>query len=150
MNKFPLTKRRNSNRKPSGFTLVELMIVVAIIAILAAISYPSYTKYVQRGKRAEGRAYLMNAAALLERYYSDNNRYATATNTMPPTVAAAAGATSESGYYTGSMTVATPWQSYTITAAPTFVDTDCGSLTLTQTGTRGVTGTKSVSECWGK
>lgn len=151
MSKFPLPKKHNSTGKQAGFTLIELMIVVAIVAILAAVSFPSYTKYVQRGNRAEGRAYLMNAAALLERYYSDNNRYATVTNTMPPTVATAAGATSETGKYTGSMTVATPWQTYTITATQSFNDTDCGNLTLTHAGVKGRSGTAmSVSDCWGK
>lgn len=136
--------------KKLGFTLIELMIVVAIITILAAIAFPSYTSYVQRANRAEGRAYLMNAAALLERYYSDSNRYAIATNTMPTSVATAAGATSETGKYTGSMTVATPWQTYTLIATQNFNDTECGNLTLTQSGVKGVTGSKSVSECWGK
>jgi type IV pilus assembly protein PilE len=151
MSKFPLAMKHKPTKKQTGFTLIELMIVVAIIAILAAISFPSYTKYVQRGNRAEGRAYLMNAAALLERYYSDNNRYAIAANTMPATVAAAAGATSETGKYTGSMTVATPYQTYTITATQSFNDTDCGNLTLTQAGVKGRSGTVlSVSDCWGK
>lgn len=139
----------NRNKK-SGFTLIELMIVVAIVAVLAAIAIPSYSSYVMRGKRAEGRAYLMDAAALLERYYSDNNVYATAANTMPGTVATAAGATSESGYYTGSMTVSTPFQTYTIIATQNFNDTDCGNLTLTHDGTKGNTGSSSVSDCWGK
>ncbi len=151
MSKISLTMKHNSINKQTGFSLIELMIVVAIVAILAAVSFPSYTKYVQRGNRAEGRAYLLNAAALLERYYSDNNRYATVANTMPPTVAAAAGATSETGKYTGSMTVASPWQTYTLTASNNFNDVDCGNLTLTQAGVKGRTGSAmSVQDCWGK
>lgn len=145
------SKNKSSVCRSSGFTLIELMIVVAIVAIISAVAFPSYTDYVKRGNRAEGRAYLMNAAALLERYYSDNNRYATATNTMPANVATAAGATSETGKYTGSMTVATPWQTYTLTATQNFNDTDCGNLTLTQAGVKGRTGTAlTVDECWGK
>lgn len=144
---YKLAKNKKNN---SGFTLIELMVTVAIVAVLAAIAIPSYNDYVMRGKRAEGRAYLMDAAALLERYYSDNNLYARATNTMPGTVATAAGATSESGYYTGSMTVSTPFQTYTITATQNFNDTDCGNLTLTHDGTKGNTGSSSVSDCWGK
>lgn len=141
------------NKKPTsgiGFTLIELMIVVAILGIIAAVALPSYSNYVKRGHRSEGRAYLMNAAALLERYYSDNNQYAIATDTMPASVAADAGATSETGKYTGSMTVASPFQIYTLTATQNFNDTECGNLTLAHDGTRGVTGTSSVSECWGK
>jgi type IV pilus assembly protein PilE len=148
---FQIKLKNKSTKKQGGFTLLELMIVVAIVAILAAIAFPSYTNYVQRGNRAEGRAYLMNAAALLERYYSDNNRYATAANTMPATVAAAAGATSETGKYTGSMTVSTPYQTYTLTATQNFNDVDCGNLTLTHAGVKGRTGAgMSVDDCWGK
>jgi type IV pilus assembly protein PilE len=138
-------------RKELGFSLMELMIVVAIIGILVGVALPAYQEYGKRGNRSEGRAYLLNAAALLERYYSDNNVYATAANTMPPSVATAAGATSETGKYTGSMTVASPFQAYTLTATQNFNDTDCGNLTLTQAGVKGRTGTAmSVTDCWGK
>jgi type IV pilus assembly protein PilE len=139
------------HKKSLGFSLIELMIVVAIVGILVGVALPAYQDYVKRGNRSEGRAYLMNAAALLERYYSDNNVYATAANTMPPSVATAAGATSETGKYTGSMAVTTPYQTYVITAAQNFNDTDCGDLTLTQAGVKGRTGTAmSLKDCWGK
>lgn len=138
-------------KKEWGITLLELMIVVAIIGILAGVALPAYQDYTKRGNRSEGRAYLLNAAALLERYYSDNNVYATAANTMPTSVATAAGATSETGKYTGSMTVASPYQTYTLTATQNFNDTDCGNLTLTQAGVKGRTGSAmSVEDCWGK
>lgn len=130
----------------SGFTLIELMIVVLIMGILAAIGYPSYTQYVLRGKRAEGRAMLMDSAAKLERYYSDNNKY---TGTLSD---AKINSTSENGYYNISITSSGTFQTYTLTASPAapFTDPDCGNLTLDQTGARGITGTASTKDCWGR
>lgn len=58
-----------------GFTLVELMIVVALIGILAAIVYPSYQNYVRETHRTNAQAALTEASAVIERYFSDNNTY---------------------------------------------------------------------------
>lgn len=135
--------------KQLGITLIELMIVVAIIGILAGIAYPSYTKYVERSKRSEARAALMDAAARLERFYSDNNRYATANNTFP--AAAGVVTTSENGHYTLTLNTTGSYQDFTITATPqTFTDNTCGNLTLAANGTKGITGSGSVGDCWGR
>lgn len=58
-----------------GFTLVELMIVVAVIAFLAAVAYPSYTAYVIRGKLAEGTSALSDGRVKIEQYFQDNRTY---------------------------------------------------------------------------
>lgn len=64
--------------RSSGFTLIEMMIVVAIIAILAAVAVPSYTGYVQRGKLAEATATLSDLRVRLEQWYQDNRKYTNA------------------------------------------------------------------------
>jgi len=63
-------------RRAPGFTLVELMIVLAIIAILTAIGYPSYQSYIQRGVRSQAQQFLMDLAQRQEQYYLDNRSYA--------------------------------------------------------------------------
>jgi type IV pilus assembly protein PilE len=60
-----------------GFTLIELMIVVAIIGILSALALPAYTEYVNRGKRADARAALLQMAQYMQRFYAANDRFNT-------------------------------------------------------------------------
>ncbi|MGB2833790.1 MAG: type IV pilin protein [Methylotenera sp.] len=67
-----LNKPRNVQ---SGFTLIEVMIVVAIIGILASIAMPAYTDYVKRGKAAEATSTLANLRVQMEQYYQDNRTY---------------------------------------------------------------------------
>ncbi len=131
---------------PRGFTLIELMIVVAIIAILAAIAYPSYINYVQRTRRADGHEMLMRMAAAQERYYTNYNKYAkTADLGMGATPA------SEEGYYTVVVTPDEPDQTFVLTATPQgaqAVDA-CGKLVLSNTGVKTAPDdTGKNGKCW--
>lgn len=133
-------------QKSKGFTLIEVMIVVAIVGILAAIAYPSYDEYVKRGNRAEGQALLTDAAARQERFYSQNYKYTTA-------IAELYGGTgtsksSETNKYTLAITSGAGDGGYTLTANAQFTDTKCGNLTLNALGIRGENGSKDVDYCW--
>jgi type IV pilus assembly protein PilE len=62
--------------KQSGFTLIELMIVVAIVGILASIALPAYTDYVKRSKAAEATSALADLRVRMEQFFQDNRTYA--------------------------------------------------------------------------
>ena len=74
-------------RRIGGFTLIELMIVVAIVAILARVALPIYSDYVLRGRLVDATNLLASMRAQMEQYYQDNRTYATSGGFNPPCVA---------------------------------------------------------------
>lgn len=74
--KAPLHRSMHmAGRHRGGFTLIELMIVVAIVAVLAAIAIPQYRKYIQKSNRATAKSALLDLSRREETYYSTNNSY---------------------------------------------------------------------------
>lgn len=147
----------NTFKRLAGFTLIELMIVVAMIGILATIAYPSYTEYVARAKRADGKAGLLNLQLAQEKYRANCPQYATGIHATTLTCIAGgthnlvASTSSSDGYYTLSITAGTA-TAYTLTATPTFTDAKCGTLGINTslTNPKTKTGTDTVENCWGK
>ncbi len=142
--------RRFRPTSAAGFTLIELMIVVAVVAILAAVSYPSYVQYVVRANRAAAQAYMLEVTGLQQRYLLDARAYAadmaTLGATVPPNVS--------SSYTITTAVTAGPPPGFTVTATPVAGgsqarnDTKCGTLTISDTGAKTASGSGGVATCW--
>lgn len=72
-------------KKTTGFTLVELMIVIAIIAILAAVSYPAYNRYVDKARRIDAQKSLLEASQAMQRFYAEQSPFTYAGATLGAT-----------------------------------------------------------------
>lgn len=126
-----------ANRRISGFTLIELVIVMVVIGIIAAIAYPSYVESLNKAKRSEGKAAMSSIAQSLERCFTRHNAYNHA-SCPNGTVQ------SESGYYSISINAASA-TSYSIQAQPNFSDSRCGQMTMNHQGQRT---SNDNSYCW--
>ncbi len=75
MKKFFISRLSVKNQRSQGFSLIELMIVVAIMAILAAVAYPAYNKQIRKGHRVDAKSAVLEAAAREEKFFATNNQY---------------------------------------------------------------------------
>jgi type IV pilus assembly protein PilE len=144
-----------SKYKQCGFTLIEVMIVVAIIGILSAVAYPSYRQYVIASQRSVAKSTVLDVAARQNQYYSNNKTYTADLADLGLTatyyVDGNGSSTSANALY--QMTIASGSSlTFDITATPqgslATDDTECARYTMDETGAKGVSGSGGVDNCW--
>ncbi len=131
-----------------GFTLIELMIVLVISAILLSIAYPSYQNQMQKNRRADAHATLLEIAMREQRFRTDNDTF---TADLTQLGYAASPATSPGGFYQLTVTPGAGGigNAFLITATPIAAqagDSDCTSITLSSIGIQ--SSNAGVNECW--
>jgi type IV pilus assembly protein PilE len=141
---------QNRIKRQKGFTLIELMIVVAILGILAAIAYPSYQSYVEKTRRGQAQADLLELVQLMERRYSNGFDYRAvdsdgnlAAPDLPFTVSPREG--NPAAYdlsFSGNVTA----NAFILQAVPRSIQAgdDCGTMTIDEQGNR----TAAATDCW--
>jgi type IV pilus assembly protein PilE len=138
-----------SKRNLLGFTLIELMIVVAIVAILAAIAIPSYRKYVLQSHRSVAKSTLLEMASREERYYTLNNAYPASATSLNYPSATISVPDATAPYY--QVSVVNGGSNFSLQAVPTGSQANdtCGTYTLNDLGVQGNTGNSTSSaDCW--
>lgn len=157
---YPVVARYSLIQRVAGFTLIELMIVVAIIGILSSIAYPSYVESVRKSKRSDARAQLVEVASFMQKFYSQNDRFDQANNDaeMPIVLPLALTTVPRGGagtpYYKISFVAdSLTKRGFTLQAVPngSMAGDKCGALRLNQVGQRTVSGASAsmtAATCW--
>lgn len=139
-----------------GVTLLELMTVVMIIGILSAIAIPSYRTYLMRAQRSDATAALLRVAAAQEKFYLQNNSYATNAQLAAGPPAGLGFVGTEHGFYNLGLASTDVTLDFTVTATPIaggpqVKDTACATFTIDQQGRRGAknsASTDNIEACW--
>lgn len=154
---LPETRAQSAatTRAQRGFTLIELMIVVAIVAILAGVAMPSYFDYVRRGQLPEAQAALSDFRVKMEQYYQDNRNYGTGNcaDVGPPTWSAGNGTLTYAAaqFFTYGCVLTGGGQGYTVTASGSGGRAVGHAYTVNQNNARTTTQFKGVVAtrgCW--
>lgn len=148
---------RRNEPASAGFTLIELMVVIAIVAILAGIAYPSYQESVRNAKRAEAKAVLLEIMQQQERYYTQHNTYIAFSSTSTDANAKrfkwfSGGQAGSSAYEISGVACGGGLQECILLQAmpgtgkvdSRYSDAKCGTLTLSSTGAKGALD----KSCW--
>ena len=136
-----MVSRLGGPERGRGFTLIELMIVVAIVAILSVIALPSYQNQVRKGRRADAKALMLDITQQLERRYTTDRDYTKLTAVCGQSVSSPT--TGDARYL---LTPVCTASSYTVTATPQGgqASDPCGTMSINTIGTR----TPSTDGCW--
>lgn len=133
----------------SGFTLIEVLVVVAIIGILTAIALPNYRLYIERGDRAAARTAMLEAQQFMERFYATNNAYhQTVAGVAVALPARFTSVPADAPTYGIALDGTETATTYKLVATPIRAVSMCSTLTITHTGVKDRTGAGSVAECW--
>jgi len=137
-------------QKATGFTLIEIVIVLVIIGILASVAIPTYRKHVVRSNRSAAESYMKEVAGKQERFLLDNRQYALTMALLGETVPS-----NVSSNYTITIADDDPGSTvpgYVITATPIggqlADDSTCGTLTLNHLGTQTPVASGNTARCW--
>jgi type IV pilus assembly protein PilE len=156
---MPLRTAARSSRPRGGFTLVELMIVVAIATILFAIAVPTYMSFIRQSRRTEAKTAVLDLAGREERFLSTNPAGYTQLPANLGYTGFGAGNPIGSGYYfltvcsPDCLASALPAPSYSVTATPVAglsqaLDAQCTSFSVNSAGQQFATGTQTAAFCW--
>ena len=137
--------KRKQTMKNTGFTLVELLIVISIVSILVALALPNYRESVSKGRRADAQADLIKFSADAERIFTLTSSYITVDDSTEENPGIVPGSTV---YYVYSFPVAATAATYIIRATPTSIQSadGCGTMNLTHLGVKTYTGSRTG--CW--